>query len=399
LLEADLPKESFDICILSNVLERSQNPLELLGQINQLLKPGGCILVATPTLESLSARIMRAKWPEFNLEHLFYFRSSNLQMALYKAGFGRLSMFAHKKTVNLNYVETHFGKYSGNSHVRKGVKTLCSSLPSILRRKEFKTDGSGMVALGEKLSDQPLLIKSLSVIVPVYNEKGTFPFLINNLRFMRPANLELEVIIVESGSTDGTREEVLKLKGEPGIKIVLQDRPRGKGFAVREALLHVSGDVVLIQDADLEYDLNDYEALLRPICRLKSSFVLGARHKGRSMKMRRFLDRPALARLINFGHFMLTGLFNLLYGQNIRDPFTMFKVIRSDAIAGIGFQCDHFDFDIEFVIKVLQRGFKPVEIPVNYASRSFSEGKKVSFRRDPLRILAAMLKLRFAKRF
>ncbi|MBI5251873.1 MAG: glycosyltransferase family 2 protein, partial [Desulfomonile tiedjei] len=171
----------------------------------------------------------------------------------------------------------------------------------------------------------------------------------------------------------------------------------GKGYAVREGLTHCTGDIVMIQDGDLEYDLWDYEALIRPIAQSRCSFTLGARHKGKALKMRKFIDKPFMASVINFGHWALTFIFNRLYGQSLKDPFTMFKVFRRDCIRNVSFECDHFDFDIELVIRLIRRGFTPLEIPVNYVSRSFSEGKKVSFAQDPVRILAAMIKLRFAK--
>lgn len=259
----------------------------------------------------------------------------------------------------------------------------------------FTVGGSGMLMFSTRQTIQDRQLKKLSVVLPVYNERNTFSILVSELLEKKIPHVDIEIVIVESNSSDGTREEVLKLKDHPRVTIVLQKEPRGKGNAVREGFGQASGDIILIQDGDLEYDIWDYDALLRPILQLESSFTLGLRHKGSAMKMRHFIDSPLIATVINFGHWILTTTFNVLYGQRLKDPFTMYKVFRKDAIADMSFECDAFDFDIELVIKLTRRGFTAKEIPVNYVSRSFSEGKKVSFLRDPLRIVWAMIKFRF----
>ena len=147
---------------------------------------------------------------------------------------------------------------------------------------------------------------------------------------------------------------------------MLQDRPRGKGHAVREGFRHATGDIVLIQDADLEYDLDDYDALLAPILSHRALFVLGTRHAGH-WKMRQFAKQKVLSAGLNLGHAFFTGLINVLFRQNMTDPFTMFKVFRRDCLFGLEFQCNRFDFDHELVIKLVRKGYRPLEIPVNYS--------------------------------
>ena len=390
----DLPDASFDLCILADLLEHVQNPLATMRRVWKLLKPGGTVVVATPSLESFTSRFMKDKWIEFKTEHLFYFSPSNLHMLLYRSGFSSIQTFPHKKTLNLEYIESHFDRYPSNSALALMFRKCLKLAPGFLKRRVFTTSGSGMVALATKSMERPDLLKTLSVIVPVYNEKATFPILAKQLFDKTIPGIEIEIIVVESNSTDGTRDEILALEGLPRVKTVFENQPMGKGHAVREGLKHASGDIILIQDADLEYDLWDYEALVRPLVQLRCSFVLGIRHKGKAFKMRRFIDRAPLAWAVNLGHKALTLIFNVLYRQSLKDPFTMFKVFRQDCVKGVQFECDHFDFDIELVIKIIKQGFRPVEIPVNYVSRSFSEGKKVSFRRDPSQILKAMLKYR-----
>ncbi|HEX6975856.1 MAG TPA: glycosyltransferase family 2 protein, partial [Vicinamibacterales bacterium] len=201
-------------------------------------------------------------------------------------------------------------------------------------------------------------------------------------------------VIVESRSTDGTRELVQSYEGRDGIVVVYEDRPRGKGAAVRNGLQRATGTIVIIQDADDEYDVNDYDALLEPIVTYHCAFVLGSRHMG-SFKVRNFANQPAVSAFFNFGHVLFRTLFNVIYGQKLDDPFTMYKVFRRDCLHRLKFECNRFDFDFELVIKLVRKGYIPLEIPVNYTSRSFADGKKVSAFRDPLTWIRALVKYRF----
>ena len=237
--------------------------------------------------------------------------------------------------------------------------------------------------------------RTCSIIVPVFNEQETFPELMRRLLDKRldHLGLEREIILVESNSTDGTREQVAAFATTPGVRILWQDRPRGKGHAVRAGLAAATGDIVLIQDADLEYDVHDYDALLEPLLNGEAAFVLGSRHSGRP-GMRQFTDQRLLGGIFNFGHHCFTLLLNILYVQRMRDPFTMYKVFRRDCLHGLQFECNRFDFDHELLIKLLLKGYRPLEIPVRYRSRSFSEGKKIRPFRDALTWVLADFKYR-----
>jgi hypothetical protein len=238
-------------------------------------------------------------------------------------------------------------------------------------------------------------VRTCSIVVPVFNEKETFPELMRGLLGKRLDHLGLqrEIILVESNSTDGTRDQVAAFATTPGVKILWQGRPRGKGHAVREGFAAATGDIVLIQDADLEYDLDDYDVLLEPLLRDEAAFVLGSRHSGR-VRMRQFTNQRLLGTVLDTAHLFFTGLINGLYGQNMKDPFTMFKVFRRDCLFGLDFECNRFDFDHELLIKLVLKGYRPLEIPVNYRSRSFKQGKKIRFFRDPPTWIAADLKYR-----
>jgi glycosyltransferase involved in cell wall biosynthesis len=236
----------------------------------------------------------------------------------------------------------------------------------------------------------------LSVIVPVYNEKNTFGTLMNQLLQKSIEGVDIEIIVVESNSTDGTRADVQNYASHPRVKAIFEEKPMGKGHAVIAGLAVAQGDIILIQDADLEYDVNDYDALVAPLLRYESNFVMGSRHNAAktTWKIREFTDSAALSAYFNLGHVLFLALFNLVYKQQLTDPFTMFKVFRRDCIYGLTFECNRFDLDNEIVIKLVRKGYTPLELPVNYISRSVNEGKKVTLFGDPLRWLRALVKFR-----
>jgi glycosyltransferase involved in cell wall biosynthesis len=207
--------------------------------------------------------------------------------------------------------------------------------------------------------------------------------------------MAIQFLIVESNSTDGSREIVLEYRGRPGVEVILEEKPRGKGRAVRTGLAAATGDIIMIQDADLEYDLNDYEVLLAPIIAGRQTFVLGARHGSGGWAIRKFTDQPVHAFILNLAHWSFTLLINLSLGIWLRDPFTMYKVFRRDCLEGLTFTCNRFDFDWELLMKLIRKGHRPIEIPVTYTSRSFQQGKKVRMFRDPLTWIVAWAKCRF----
>ncbi|VVB64533.1 Glycosyltransferase AglJ [uncultured archaeon] len=248
-------------------------------------------------------------------------------------------------------------------------------------------------------------LKMVSILIPVYNEATTLNQCLDNvLQQELPLGLAKEIIIVESNSTDGSRELVKAFyeKSQEGrsspqteIKLILQECPQGKGFAIREALSQASGDIIIIQDADLEYDVADYPELLRPILEGHAHFVLGSRHlSAGSWKVRQFERGTFTANFMNIGAVFFHTFFNWLYGVELTDPTTMYKVFRIECIQGIKFECSRFDFDWELVAKLIRLGFIPIEIPISYKSRGFSEGKKISLTKDPLLWVRAIIKYR-----
>jgi glycosyltransferase involved in cell wall biosynthesis len=240
-------------------------------------------------------------------------------------------------------------------------------------------------------------LSKLSVIVPVYNERATVVAALDAITAKTIPGVEIEILIVESNSSDGTRDLVLPYRQLPRVRVILENRPRGKGHAVRAGLAEATGDIVLIQDADLEYDLADYESLLAPILAGRQAFVLGSRHGEGGWAIRKFSDQPIRGAILNLAHWTFTMIVNAALGVWLKDPFTMYKVFRRDCLDGLTFECDRFDFDWELLIKLIRKGYHPIEIPVAYRSRSFAEGKKIRMIRDPLTWLRALIKYRFAR--
>ena len=237
--------------------------------------------------------------------------------------------------------------------------------------------------------------RTLSVIVPIYNERATVKQALDAITAKSVPGWNIELIFIESNSTDGTRDIVLSYKDNPRVRIILEDKACGKGHAVRAGFAAATGDVFLIQDADLEYDLDDYELLLSPIGAGRQSFVLGSRHGDGGWAIRTFTDLPVRAFILNCAHWVFTALINVSLGTDLKDPFTMYKVFRRECLQGVTLTCNRFDLDWELLIKLVRNGHKPIEIPITYRSRSFTEGKKVSMFRDPVTWIIAWAKSRF----
>jgi len=383
-----LSNDAYDAAVVLYQLEKASCPLTALRRIHAALHPDGILLLAVPSLDSWPARTLGTAWTEWRPENRFYFNQTTLHSLLLRAGFGNVWQEPDRRIYTLSHIRERAVAFPRTLLTRL-VRLAYRLAPPPARRLRLRVATSGMIVTAQRVA--PREIPLVSIVVPAYNEAATFAQLMDALLEKRFSGADKEIIIVESNSRDGTRELALRYAEHPEVRLVLEDRPRGKGHAVRTGFARARGDIVMIQDADLEYDLNDYDALLEPLLSRRALFVLGARHGG-AWKMRRFTEQRLLARVMNTAHLFFTGLINVLYRQRLVDPFTMFKLLRRDCLYGLELTCNRFDFDHELVIKLVKKGCRPLEIPVNYRSRSFSEGKKVSFLRDPLTWLWVDLK-------
>lgn len=336
---------SFATIVVVSALAAVRDPIALLRTVRTHLAGDGLLVIAQPTIDGPVAGRIAQGAAGWKVPAQWHFTRQTLHLALLRAGFDRVWF----RTV-------------------PDGRLVATAQPGSVRQ-----------------------YPRLSVIVPVFNEARTCETMLTLLLAKTIPGVEKEIVVVESNSTDGTRAIVERYRNHPGVRLVLEDRPRGKGHAVRAGLQQATGEIVLIQDADLEYDIEDYESLLQPLLAWQTLFVLGSRHSGH-WKMRHFNDAPMTAAVFNLGHVFYTWLVNTVLGTRMSDPFTMFKVFRRDCLHGLTFTGQRFDFDFELVMKLVRKGYLPLERPVNYNARSFTEGKKVSFFRDGLTWIWVVLK-------
>ncbi len=246
----------------------------------------------------------------------------------------------------------------------------------------------------------------LSILIPAYNERQTIQGIMARVRavdlvveaqdgsvdYSLPADvkglvrLEKEIIVVDDGSTDGTRDILQREAGQEDVRVVFHEANQGKGAAVRTAIQHATGDILLIQDADLEYDPRDYPALLQPIIEGRADVVYGSR----------FLGGPRKAMLFwhTAGNRLLTFITNILYDAILSDMETCYKVFRAEVIKDIPLHARRFEFEPEVTAKVLKRGHRIYEVPITYTGREYEEGKKITWR-DGFSALWTLIKYRF----
>lgn len=212
----------------------------------------------------------------------------------------------------------------------------------------------------------------LSIIVPVYNERETVLEILDRVhKAPLPKEIDaVEIIAVDDGSTDGTRESLVQAQKD-GVVILRHERNRGKGAAIRTALEHATGDIVVIQDADMEYDPRDFPQLLRPIIERRAKVVYGSRFLGPRMAM--FFWHMVANKI-------LTLMTNILYDAILSDMETGYKVFRADVIKAIPLRSRRFDFEPEVTAKVLKRGIRVFEVPISYFGREYREGKKIGLK-------------------
>ncbi len=223
----------------------------------------------------------------------------------------------------------------------------------------------------------------LSIVIPCYNERQTVAGVIQSVQVVVPA---AEIIVVDDGSTDGTRDILREVDSRPNLHLIFHEKNSGKGAAVRTGIAAATGDVILIQDADLEYDPRDYPALLRPIEEGKAEVVYGSRFLGGPRKTMMFWHMVA--------NMLLTLMTNILYDTILSDMETGYKIFKAQVLKGVPLRSRRFDFEPEVTAKILKRRYRIYEVPISFNPREYSEGKKIGLR-DAFEAVWALLKYRF----
>jgi glycosyltransferase involved in cell wall biosynthesis len=225
----------------------------------------------------------------------------------------------------------------------------------------------------------------LTIIIPVYNERETLSEILSQVRAVELTAVEKEIIVVEDGSTDGSRDLLIEEAKAGDLLVLYHKHNRGKGAAVRTAIERASGDLILIQDADLEYDPRDYPSLIQPIIEGRVTVVYGSRFLG---------PRKAMLFWHMLGNKLLTLTTNILYNAILSDMETCYKCFRADVVKDIPLRSRRFEFEPEVTAKVLKRGHRIFEVPISYYGREYHEGKKIGWRDAPLAFWT-LIKYRF----
>jgi glycosyltransferase involved in cell wall biosynthesis len=212
----------------------------------------------------------------------------------------------------------------------------------------------------------PPPLASLSVLIPIYNERATIERLLNAVLSVQ-TRLTVEVLACDDGSTDGTRELLSALK-LPGLKVIFMDENVGRGGVIKHLWRIATGDIFIHQDADLEYDPQDYLPMLEPLLANRADVVYGSRFKG-SIEGMRWLNR--------MGNLTITGTARALYGVQVTDVMTCYKMYRSSLIRDMRIDANGFDFEAEFTARLAQRGARFAEVPIKFSGRTFKQGKKI----------------------
>lgn len=223
----------------------------------------------------------------------------------------------------------------------------------------------------------------LSVIIPVYNEVKNVEEIIKRVQAVKLAN---EIVVVDDGSQDGTRDILKKLDGKKSVRVILHEKNQGKGAAVVTGLNAAKGDILLIQDADLEYDPRDYPALLQPIKEGIADVVYGSRFLGAAHRVAMFWHQVA--------NKLLTFLTNILYDSILTDMETGYKVFRREVIENMTIRSKRFNFEPEFTAKILRRKYRIFEVPITFNPRDYTDGKKIKLK-DAFEAVWALLRYRF----
>lgn len=350
-----------------DVIEHVPEPDVFIRQINDLLVSGGVIALTTPDAGSFLAKRLGSRWEEYRRirEHVSFFSRKTLQMLLERNGF---------KVVWVETAGRHF-KLGELCKRLSNYSVLLSKVASVVVHMLFLKNIHIYIDPRYKMTmyARKVAVKrpeKLSVIIPIYNEEKTIEKIVRAVKDVA-IPLEKEIILVDDGSTDGTKEILNRLSG---VRVAVNKKNQGKGFSIRRGLSLATGDVMVIQDADLEYNPQNYISLLTPILNKKSKVVFGSRFLKKSSR------KKCLFPTYYLGNRALSFFTSFLFMQKVSDMETCYKMFTREVFEGLKLTRNRFDIEPEITAKIIKTGFKILEIPIDYSPRKFSEGKKIGWK-------------------
>lgn len=228
-------------------------------------------------------------------------------------------------------------------------------------------------------------MRKISIVIPIYNERETLLKILEKVERADTLGLEKEIILVDDGSKDGTRDILKTLESK--YRVIYHSKNQGKGGALRTGFGYAKGDIILIQDADLEYNPEEYPKLIQPILENRADAVYGSRN---------LKNNPRFRKSYYWGGILISWLTNLLYGSNLTDVCTCYKAFKAPVLKSFQLKSNGFDFDVEVTAKALKKKYKIIEVPINYYPRKIEEGKKIR-PRDGLIAIWKILKYRLCQ--
>lgn len=373
--------EDADLIILKDFLDHSLRPDCVLRSIFSIVNDGAWLAVVYRDNAGKIARLLRKYWKEYVTSRTSFFSRNNIIDLAQRIGAQQRKSFTVWSQQTLSTAIHRFSQRIAFVRIFR-----------ILDFITFKIPIGMSVTLMEKTYNKK---EKLSIVVPIFNEQRYVKKVLGAL-FSIKLDIDIEFIIVESNSTDGTRDIVKTFENIPNVKLIFENSPKGKGHAVRAGLKEATGSIVLIQDSDFEYDLDDYPSLLKPILARHTEFVLGSRSLGlEGWKVRQYSNTPIKGLLMNFAQIIFAKTYNILFRQSTTDINTMFKVFRTSCLKRFELKSNGFELDIELVCKLALAGYKAYEVPVNYRSRGFEDGKKIRFFHDAFHSYLMIFRCRF----
>jgi len=363
--------QRYDVVTLIDAFEDLADPQSTVQSLHGILADNGILVVTSTDFNHLIPKILGKQYADFrsNQDHRFFLGKKQLLAVVTMNGFRLLKTESQNTALSVSDFSRQItDASSGSSTLLK--KLLLPTISGLKYNAYFAKN-----PFKSKETSESRTFKSpvkLTVVIPVYNEEKTIERVIERVLSVKIKKAKIDLIVVDDGSTDNSRILLSNLKNTHDFQLILKSKNGGKGSAIREGINQASGDIVLIQDADLEYDPNDYEKLIAPIVADNADAVYGSRFLSPERRVMKFWH--------TYGNKFLTFLCNLVVNRNITDMETCYKVMRTDIAKSLQLRSKRFDVEPEITCKLARAQHRIYEVPIRYHARTFKEGKKIGMK-------------------